>query len=408
MPVFIIGSPRSGTTMLARALAQHSHFWGSGESNILYSLYGNGQIEAALERLRGRSSYSWMRQEGVTEDTLLSHLGLGINSLFSSRSGGRRWIEKTPINTLMADALAAMFPDALFIHILRDGRDVVASMERFFQAHSPERQQEMVGQGRIPRWAADFAASCRTWRRYVEAASDFAARVPDRAYTVRYERLAAEPVAELTGLFAFLGVPGEAPPSEFIRSRRVNSSFSRSRSRPEEPVWTSWSPQQRLTFWETAGTTMEQSGYNEAREDTVRGADPLAKDIRAAVRNSVPAGASVGILGGGNLDIPDVAAIPFPAGPSGEYLDRYPATGAHARALLEAACLSGVEYLLIPRGFGWWLADYPQFASYLVTDAQILIADSTFVLADLTQPSRSMEDLNLLLDAAGMEREVGP
>jgi hypothetical protein len=76
--------------------------------------------------------------------------------------------------------------------------------------------------------------------------------------------------------------------------------------------------------------------------------------------------------------------------------------------LLEAACLSGLEYLLIPRSFGWWLADYPQFASYLVTDAQILIADSTFVLADLTRPSRSMEDLNLLVDAAGMEREVAP
>ena len=43
-PVFILGAPRSGTSILVWALAQHPEFWGSAESNMLYHLFGDGHL----------------------------------------------------------------------------------------------------------------------------------------------------------------------------------------------------------------------------------------------------------------------------------------------------------------------------------------------------------------------------
>ena len=53
-PVFIIGSPRSGTTVLAMALAQHPLFWASDESFILFDLFGMGKLDKAFQRWAGR------------------------------------------------------------------------------------------------------------------------------------------------------------------------------------------------------------------------------------------------------------------------------------------------------------------------------------------------------------------
>ncbi len=46
-PVFIIGSPRSGTSVLAWALAQHKDFWTAGETDFLFHLFGQGRLETA-------------------------------------------------------------------------------------------------------------------------------------------------------------------------------------------------------------------------------------------------------------------------------------------------------------------------------------------------------------------------
>ena len=48
---------------------------------------------------------------------------MGANALFSSRSGGKRWIDQTPYYVFMTEVLVRMFP-GLFLHVLRDGRNV--------------------------------------------------------------------------------------------------------------------------------------------------------------------------------------------------------------------------------------------------------------------------------------------
>src|SRR4026208_856540 len=96
-PVFIIGSPRSGTSILAWSLAQHSQLWTSGEMHILFTMFGS---QTFTQRLQQEQAFprGWFQKEAVGKSEFLGFLGLGLNALFTSRSEGKRWIEQTPVN----------------------------------------------------------------------------------------------------------------------------------------------------------------------------------------------------------------------------------------------------------------------------------------------------------------------
>lgn len=274
-PVFIIGSPRSGTTILARSLAQHSRLWTSFESDILFSLFGRGQADRAFEYTMRRPWKSWLQDQGVNRAEFLESVGNGINSLFTSRSGGRRWIDHTLIYTLMADLLAEMFPGAYFIHVLRDGRKAVNSMINLhqnpsFAAARPD--SEYVGE-----WTRDFRSACETWTRYVEAADRFCESHPTRSLTVQNEKLAADPVEGFARILDFVCLRYEAAPAEFFRTNRINSSFQSSlpagvASSLADP-WSTWSEDQKRVFAEVAGTRMIASGLATSEELGFKGAD---------------------------------------------------------------------------------------------------------------------------------------
>ena len=97
---------------------------------MFFLLFGT-LVERAFERameIPGRAGFG---VEDVSREEFLASVGMGINALITSRSGGRRWIDHTPLYTLIVDTLAEVFPGASFIHILRDGREVVHSMLDF-------------------------------------------------------------------------------------------------------------------------------------------------------------------------------------------------------------------------------------------------------------------------------------
>src|SRR5947209_3365345 len=108
-PIFVIGSPRSGTTILAWSLAQHSQLWTSDESQVLWDLFEGGRMEKNYQRL-GRYDGSWLCKQNIAKEEFLSYLGLGLNAMFTSRSQGKRWVDQTPVYALLAPHLAQMFP----------------------------------------------------------------------------------------------------------------------------------------------------------------------------------------------------------------------------------------------------------------------------------------------------------
>jgi hypothetical protein len=264
-PVFIIGSPRSGTSILAWSLAQHSELWTEAESDIIYYLLREDHLQQAFETSIARPGGGWLGNQGVDLTQFLVHLGLGLNALLTGNREGR-WVDQTPANTLVVDRIAEMFPEARFLHALRDGRRVVESMVNFHQTFpDPESFERMKSAGRLPPWATDFRDACRSWARFTRMASDFCRRHPDRALTIANERLITDPDGAMAEVLAFLGVGHESAPADFLRTNRINSSFAPSgRAADTPPVlsepWGEWLPEQRRTFVEEAGETMIACG----------------------------------------------------------------------------------------------------------------------------------------------------
>ena len=248
-PIFIIGSPRSGTTALGRALARHSQLWTSEESKILVDLFGEGQLHRHFRRI-GTQEGCWLHKHGIEKKEFLEFIGLGFDRLFTKISGGKRWVDHTPRHSLLVNELAPMFPGALFIHILRDGRRVVHSMINYKRIQTP--------------WSTDFRKACRTWRHFVSCAIDAELNYPSRFIRVSNEGLIRDAESSFEKIFGFIGVAFEHAPVQFMKSNRINSSVMPNEQtcnlQLSEP-WLSWSEEQHEIFREEAWEMLVECGY---------------------------------------------------------------------------------------------------------------------------------------------------
>ena len=116
--------------------------------------------------------------------------------LYTARHGKIRWGDKTPEHTLFLPEILKVFPDAQFIHLVRDGRDVAESLARMF-----------FGPVTIDQKAA-------FWRRYVFAVRDFKKGLPPGQFLeIRYEELARSPGPVLAAVYRFLEEEVVGPPA---------------------------------------------------------------------------------------------------------------------------------------------------------------------------------------------------
>lgn len=255
--VFVIGCPRSGTSVLSWALAEHPNFLTGAESDYLLPLFGKGRLQAIYRETYERADQGWFRQQKLSFAEFAAMVGFGVEQLFVSRADGKRWVDATPGYTLMVEELLGLFPAAKFLHVVRDGRAVVNSM---------------VSSGFDTDWASDFAVACRTWVRYVMLGRAAAQAHPEQVMEVYYDALAADPKAEFERLFSFLGEWPCARAIDFMATKRINSSYGNVRQQdirvPKDPAtaprrpWRDWSAEQTRTFADIAGGPMADLGYD--------------------------------------------------------------------------------------------------------------------------------------------------
>lgn len=118
-PIIILGSPRSGTTMLGNLLASHPDVAYWEEPRPIWS-----------------QGHAWRDDDRLVAADLTPDIARRIDHRFSrflADSGKSRFAEKTPGNTLRLPFIQALYPDAKIIHLMRDGRAVVASMLRLLE-----------------------------------------------------------------------------------------------------------------------------------------------------------------------------------------------------------------------------------------------------------------------------------
>ncbi len=369
-PVFLIGSPRSGTAALAQSLARRGGLRVAGESEVLYSLFAHGFAERSYDRAMEVPGRRWLRQERVSREEFLAYLGLGVNALITARSQGRRWIDHTPRHALIAETLAELFPGARFVHLLRDGRSVAGSM---------------LAAGDCASDAAGFRDACETWREHVEAAMAFCEQREARAMVVRYEDVFARPLRILPALHRFLGLRDDVGPA----SARRGPALARTGQDPvpakPEELWASWDEKRRRVFTEVAGPTMVRCGYwshgepRMAPRGTTRPGQPrglipepeylrLIADVRRAVESTTPRDSLLLVVARGDdrlLAFTDRRAWHFPRADDGTYAGHYPADSTEAIAHLEALRAEGATHLVLPETAFWWLESYEGLRDHL-------------------------------------------
>lgn len=255
-PVFILGAPRSGTTFLGSCFG--------ALPDVSYHFEPRPTKAAARHVYEG----SWSEQRAA-RTFRASYALLQV----AAGHGGRRFAEKTPENCFIVPFLLRTFPDATFVHIVRDGRDVAVShAEKPWLAAG---SAGGAGRGRAgavwgpwPRWwvepdraeeftaVSDLSRTAWAWRRFTEAALAHLAEIPaGRVLTVRYEDVVLDPEDAAVTIGRFLGHEQPPEPLRAALLRAKPDSIGRWRSALDD--------QGRAEIEREAGALLRRLGYGD-------------------------------------------------------------------------------------------------------------------------------------------------
>jgi hypothetical protein len=272
---FVIGCARSGTTMLRAMLDSHPDVAVPHESYFVVPVlvrrdrYESGpglDRTLLLEDLgRDQTFTRWGLDEAsvraVRDDDDLRTVPAAIERLYGEyarRAGKPRFADKTPRNVLHVDLLGGAFPGARFVHLVRDGRDVVPSL---------------VGLDYFP---DRFAEAVLYWQDRVRHGRRAGRRLGAGRYLeVRYEALVAEPEATLRTLCDFLDLAYDPAMLDYHeRADEVVAAVTKLDHhqglwQPPTPGYRSWratmSDHDQQLFEALAGATLDELGYERSR-----------------------------------------------------------------------------------------------------------------------------------------------
>lgn len=197
-PVFIVGMPRSGTTLVEQILSSHSHVAAGGELpaiiNIASQITGTG------------TTYPEATRE--LDPTALARLARQyLDKLDAISTSAARVTDKMPFNFMHLWLIVALLPDATIIHCRRDVRDICLSC--YFTSFSQELQFASDLEA-LARYCLDYRRIMQHWRQVL----------PGRFLEVDYERLVGNTEDSVRELLAFCGLPWDPTCMQFYRTDR--------------------------------------------------------------------------------------------------------------------------------------------------------------------------------------------
>jgi Sulfotransferase family len=291
-PVVILGVSRSGTTLLREMLDHSSVLAIPSESYFIPQLWdrhgAHPDPDAILEDL-GRVAR--VREWGVTPDDVRSRLPddpsfrdviLAVYRSYADRHGKRRFGDKTPAYMQHLELVDNVFPDAQYVHIVRDGRDAALSFLDM-------RRRPRFNWAR-PRGLGGFACQ---WDLEVRAAQVFgASSARGRYLELCYEDLVAEPEGRLREVCEFLGLSFEPTMLEYHREIGPATLEDHPRlSEPPRPGARDWRKELAAgdaeRFEAIAGPLLGELGYPRAHPSPSAAARARARVERAAFRARV-------------------------------------------------------------------------------------------------------------------------
>ncbi len=211
LPLFVVGAPRSGTSFMGEAIAalpEFSYHYEPPLTKAAARCVHEGWWTFPVARRFYRAAYWWLTRRRL--------------------AGDLRFAEKTPQNCFLVGFLKSAFPDAQFVHVIRDGRDAALSYRKkpWLRADAAGTKKRESGGYRYGPYArfwveaerraefertSDLHRCIWAWRRHAESALLQGGRLPPADYhELRYEDLVDDPRAAGERLLDFLGIEAAA------------------------------------------------------------------------------------------------------------------------------------------------------------------------------------------------------
>ncbi|RNL87488.1 sulfotransferase family protein [Halostreptopolyspora alba] len=271
-PIIVLGCPRSGTTLLQLMLHAHPRIAVPPETRFVTSVYWHRKRYGDLrepDNLRGlaewivRTKKTRFADLGLDAEETIDEivngpptLGSALGTVFrryARKFDKPRWGDKRPAYHHSIPQLARMFPDAQFVHLIRDGRDCVGSLKN------------------MSWYRGDSYAAIATWAEAIDNGRAAARELGSgRFYELQYEQLIGDPEGELSALCGFLGEefhPAMCEPHQVAgiavpKRKKHHANTHREITKANSGAW-----RERLEPWEISlcetvlGRRLKRNGY---------------------------------------------------------------------------------------------------------------------------------------------------
>lgn len=236
-PLFIIGSPRSGTSLLRLILTSHSQILVPPECGFIIWLHtkyaswnvtdneNSSKLESFLDDLIACKKFdTWMLDKIVIEKQIASYKPANYAELcavvycafgVNSNKNFAIWGDKNNFHLNHLDELFGLYKNARFLHIVRDGRDVACSYREVMATKSKSPY--------APNLDTNITNIALEWSNNVMKVDSFMSLMqPETAMTIRYEDLVSQTTPSVTGICEWLGIAYEADMLNYYQQNKNN------------------------------------------------------------------------------------------------------------------------------------------------------------------------------------------
>lgn len=205
LPVFIVGMPRSGTTLCEQILASHSQVIGAGELNDISLIVSKlREPSEDLTENRDFAAYAQSLDLDTVRKTAFRHL----RRLESRAPKAARIVDKMPVNYQHLGLIVTLFPQATVIHCRRDPMDTgLSCYSKDFDATAL--------------WACDLKTIGQVYCQYERLMEHWRSTLPIKVLEFQYEHIVASLEHHAHQLIEFCGLDWEAGCLEFYRTERL-------------------------------------------------------------------------------------------------------------------------------------------------------------------------------------------
>ena len=251
-PVFVVGMPRSGTTLIDQILSSHSQVHSIGESQEI----GFGARDACEEA--GIENKTHALPE-LSQDLVKKYAQRYLDRVCAEAPDAQRIVDKMPANFFQIGFILTLFPNARIIHSVRHPLDTLLSC--YFQRFTSSMYME---------WSNDLSMAGMYYRSYVELMDFWKQRFPTKILDVEYEAMVQDAESNARRIIDFVGFDWEDDCMDFHKSKRVVQTASLWQVR--QPIYTSsvsrWRPYAKHLepLVESLGELLTEQDFQALRE----------------------------------------------------------------------------------------------------------------------------------------------